>query len=178
LSDLQPTFVGYGSFERQDWQGHYLPMRGAARYHTGGVYEPGIIGQLAALRWFQETVEPAWAYQRIAHLADRCRELLEGLDGVHVITPPHRQAGLVNFVPLKWSPRRMAGLMQALTERGYLIRNISHPPYCMRVSTGFYNTEKELIGLRDALGELLDAGPEAVEIPKIALELSDKPVSF
>jgi L-cysteine/cystine lyase len=176
LSDLHPTFVGYSSFERHDWQGHYLPTPGAARYHTASFYRPGVIGQLTALRWFQETVEPAWAYQRIAHLAGRCRELLEGLDDVRVITPPRRQAGLINFVPLGWSPKQMAGLTLTLIERGYLIRSISHPPYCLRVSTGFYNTDQELAGLRDALAELLDAGPDAVEIPERARELSAKPI--
>jgi len=174
LADLQPTFVGYSSFERQDWQGHYLPMPGAARYHVATLYRPGVIGQLAALRWFQETVEPAWAYQRIAHLAGRCRELLTGLEGVQVITPPERQAGLVNFVPVGWSPRRMAGLMSAMIQRGSLIRIIPHPPYCLRVSTGFYNTEQELVGLRDTLGELLDAGPDGIKIPALAMELSDE----
>jgi L-cysteine/cystine lyase len=176
LADLQPTFVGYSSFERQDWQGHYLPMPGAARFHTATVYRPGIVGQLTALNWFQETVGPAWAYQRIAHLAARCRDLLEGLEGVHVITPRQRQAGLINLVPSGWSPRQMSGLVPALLERGYLIRSISHPPYCLRVSTGFYNTDRELIGLRDALGQLLDAGPGAVEIPEIAMGLPDEPI--
>ena len=176
LADLQPTFVGYGSFERQDWQGHYLPMPGAARYHALTFYRPGIIGHLAALGWFQETVDPAWAYQRIAFLAARCRELLNGLGGVHVITPAQRQAGLVNFVPQGWSPRRMSALTWALINQGFLIRSIPHPPYCLRVSTGFYNTEEELIGLRDKLGELLDAGPDSVEIPEMAMELADEPV--
>jgi L-cysteine/cystine lyase len=176
LADLQPTFVGYSSFERQDWQGHYLPMPGAARFHTATVYRPGIIGQLTALNWLQETVELAWAYQRIAYLAARCRDLLEGLQGVHVITPLQRQAGLINFVPLGWSPRQMSGLVMALLDRGYLIRSIPHPPYCLRISTGFFNTDQELIGLRDALGDLLDAGPNAVEIPEIAAELPDEPI--
>ena len=176
LADLQPTFVGYGSFKSQDWQGHFLPAPGAARFHGLGVYRPGVIGQLTALKWFQETVNPSWAYERIAKLASQCRELLEGLEGVCVITPPERQAGLVNFVPQGWSPRKMAGLLGALVKRGYIIRSITHVPYCLRVSTGFYNTEEELVGFRDALGELLELGPEAVEIPKLAMQLSDEPV--
>jgi L-cysteine/cystine lyase len=176
LADLQQTFVGFSSFERHDWQGHYLPTAGAARYHTGTVYKPGIIGHLAALRWYQETVDPVWAYARIARMAKRCRELLHGLDGVLVITPRHRQAGLVNLAPLHWSPRQMVGLTYALIDRGYVIRAITHPPYCLRISTGFFNTDDELLGLRDTLGELLDAGPNAVEIPELAFELPDDPV--
>ena len=176
LADLQPTFVGYSSFESQDWQGHFIPMPGAARYHGLGVYRPGVMGQLTALNWFQDTVDPHWAYKRIAKLAAQCRELLEGLQGVVVITPPGQQAGLVNFVPQGWSPRRMAGLVRALIKRDYIIRSISHKPYCLRVSTGFYNTEEELIGFRDALRELLELGPEAIHIPEMAMELSDEPV--
>jgi len=176
VADLQPTFVGYSSFESQDWQGHFLPAPGAARYHGLGVYRPGVIGQLTALNWFKDIVGPAWAYERIAKLAARCRELLEGLGGVAVITPPGQQAGLVNFVPQGWSPRRMAGMMRALIKRNYIIRNISHEPYCLRVSTGFYNTEEELVGFRDALGELLEVGPEKITIPELAMELSDDPV--
>jgi L-cysteine/cystine lyase len=176
VADLQPTFVGYSSFESQDWQGHFLPAQGAARYRGLGVYRPGVIGQLSALNWFQETVGPGWAYARIAKLATYCRELLEDLEGVAVITPPARQAGLINFVPQGWSPRRMAGLLRGLIKRDYIIRNIAHEPYCLRVSTGFYNTEEELEGFRDALGELLEMGPENIKIPELAMELSDEPV--
>jgi L-cysteine/cystine lyase len=176
VADLQPTFVGYSSFESQDWQGHFLPAKGAARYRGLGVYRPGVIGQLAALNWFQNTVGPDWAYERIAKLAKRCRELLEGLDGVAVITPPGMQAGLVNFVPEGWSPRQMAGMLRELIKRDYIIRNIAHPPYCLRVSTGFYNTEEELTGLRDAIGELLEGGPDNVKIPELAMHLSNEPV--
>jgi L-cysteine/cystine lyase len=176
IADLQPTFVGYSSFENQDWQGHFLPAPGAARYRGLGVYRPGVLGQLTALKWFQETVGPAWAYERISKLAAKCRELLEELEGVRVITPFERQAGLINFVPQGWSPRRMAGLVSALVKRDYIIRSISHEPYCLRVSTGFYNTEEELVGFRDALGELLDLGSDSIKIPKLAMELPDDPV--
>lgn len=176
LKDLLPTYVGYSAFERHDWQGHFEPAPGAARFHAIGVYRPGIIGQLASLRWFQETVGPSWAYARIASLAQRCRELLEQLEGVRLITPPDGQAGLINFIPLGWSPQKMAGLVRAFIDRGYIVRSITHKPYCLRVSTGFYNTEQELLGFRDALGEMLKAGPEAVRVPKLAEELPDEPL--
>ncbi len=176
LDDLWPTFVGYGSFAQHDGRGHFLPSPGAARFHTGGVYRPGIAGQLAALTWFQEVVEPQWAYRRIAHLAQRCRDLLAQVPGLYIVTPARGQAGLVNFAPRGWTPQQMAGLMQAVIDRGYQLRAIFHEPYCLRVSTGFYNTEAELAGLCDALAELLDAGPDAVEIPPLPFPLPDTPV--
>jgi L-cysteine/cystine lyase len=176
LDDLWPTFVGYGSFADHDGRGYFLPSPGAARFHAGGVYRPGIAGLLAALTWFQETVGPQWAYQRIAHLAQRCRDLLAQIPGVHIVTPASAQAGLVNFAPRGWTPRQMAGLMQAVIDRGYQVRAIFHEPYCLRVSTGFYNTEAELAGLRDVVAELLAAGPDAVEIPALPFPLPDAPV--
>jgi L-cysteine/cystine lyase len=176
VADLHPTFVGYSSFESQDWQGHFLPAAGAARYRGLGVYRPGVVGQLTSLNWFQDSVGPEWAYARIAKLVARCRELMDGLDGVAVITPPDMQAGLVNFVPQGWSPRQMAGMLRELIRRDYIIRNISHEPYCLRVSTGFYNTEEELVGLSDAVGELLEIGPDKIKIPELAMDLSDEPV--
>jgi len=176
IADLHPTFVGYSSFESQDWQGHFIPAFGAARYRGLGVYRPGVIGQLNALNWFQDSVGPEWAYERISKLSAYCRELLDNLDGVVVITPSGAQAGLVNFVPQGWSPRQMAGMLRELIKREYIIRNIAHEPYCLRVSTGFYNTEEELVGFRDALGEILEMGPEKVKIPEIAMDLSDEPV--
>jgi L-cysteine/cystine lyase len=176
LSDLLPTYVGYSAFERHDWQGHFELMPDAARFHAIGIYRPGIIGQLASLHWFQETVGSSWAYGRIASLAKRCRELLQELEDVRVITPAGAQAGLINFIPIGWSPQRMAGLVRTLIDRGYLIRSITHKPYCLRVSTGFYNSEQELLGFRDTLGKLLDAGPEAVQVPDLARVLPDEPL--
>jgi hypothetical protein len=94
--------------------------------------------------------------------------MLEGLDGVRVLTPANRQASLVNFLPVGWSPARMAGLVDALTERGFVIRSIPHAPYCVRVSCGFYNTEAEIDGLGAALADLLAAGPGAIPVPEWA----------
>jgi L-cysteine/cystine lyase len=176
LADLQPTYVGYNSFKSQDWRGYFLPTPGAARFSTAAIYRPGVIGQLASLNWFQETVDPSWAYGRIDRMAGRCRELLQDLDEVRILTPADRQAGLVNFILQGWSPRRMTALVPVLLKHGYLIRPITHEPYCLRVSVGFFNTEQELAGLRNALGELLAAGPGAVEIPESTMLLPDKPL--
>jgi hypothetical protein len=73
----------------------------------------------------------------------------------------------------------MAGMVEAMAQRGYIIRNIPHEPFCVRVSCGFYNTEAELNGFVIALKDLLAAGPQAVEIPAWAehYHLSDEPLN-
>ncbi len=178
LDDLHPTFVGYMSFQDQDWQGNFTLNPGAKRFETGMLYPATVAGLDTSLQWFRETVEPAWAYHRIAAISAYTRKVIGGLDGVRLVTPEQRQASLVNFLPVGWSAARMAGLVAALEERGFIIRSIPHEPFCTRVSCGFYNTEEEIDGLRDALGELLEAGPEAVEPPEWAVQfgLSDEPV--
>lgn len=175
---LEPTYAGFTAVAEQDWRGGYTLAPGALRYESGTKYPATMAGLRASLDWFLHDVGPEWAYARIASLSARARRMLEGLAGVRILTPASRQASLVNFLPVGWSPARMAGLVDALTERGFIIRSIPHVPYCVRVSCGFYNTEAEIDGLGTALADLLAAGPEAIAIPEwaAAYGLSDEPV--
>jgi L-cysteine/cystine lyase len=59
-------------------------------------------------------------------------------------------AGLVSFTLSRWEPSE---LVNALYERGFIIRSIGSPS-CARVSTGFYNTEDEIENLGAAVAEL------------------------
>ena len=176
--NLQPTYAGFTSIERQDWQGGYTLAPAALRYELGTKYPPTIAGLRASLDWFLHDVGPDWAYDRIAGLTAYTRQMIEGLDGVRVLTPANRMGSLVNFLPVGWSPLRMAGAVEALTQRGIVIRNIPHQPYCLRVACGFYNTEAEIDALGVALREVLAAGPEAVTIPDWvrAYGMPDEPV--
>jgi L-cysteine/cystine lyase len=176
--NLQPTYAGFTSIAHQDWHGGFELAPAALRYESGTKYPPTITGLRASLDWFLHEVGPAWAYERIAGLAGYARQMLEELDGVRVVTPANRMASLVNFLPVGWSPARMAGLVDVLTERGIVIRSIPHVPYCTRVSCGFYNTEAEIDALGENLRDLLAAGPEAVDIPEwVAFYgVSDEPV--
>ncbi len=178
VNDLWPTFVSYGSFASQDWRGGYTLAPGAARYETGMLYPATVSGWLASLDWLLDTVGPDWAYARIADLSAYARRKLEALDGVRVLTPAQRQASLVNFLPVGWSPARMAGLVKLLGDAGYVIRSIPHAPYCVRVSCGFYNTEAEIDGLCACLADLLKRDPRTVEVPQWAIDyaLPDEPV--
>ena len=69
-------------------------------------------------------------------------------------------------------------MVEAMAQRGYIIRNIPHEPFCVRVSCGFYNTEAELSGFVSELAKLLVAGPQSVEIPAWAehYHLSDEAI--
>jgi L-cysteine/cystine lyase len=171
IDELMPTFCSYMSVDGQDSHGFVLPAEGARRYEVAIPHRPVLAGFQASLRWMLEEVGIGWATQRTLALARRCRELLSALDGVTILTPPQQQSGLVCFDLAGWSPAAQAGLASALEKRGYVVRSIAHRPYCMRVSTGFFNTEAELSGLRDALAEFIAAGPNAISIPDWAAAL-------
>ena len=60
--NLQPTYAGFTSIERQDWQGGYTLAPAALRYELGTKYPPTIAGLRASLDWFLHDVGPDWAY--------------------------------------------------------------------------------------------------------------------
>lgn len=153
LEQLQPTVTGYSSAAAHGWEhtgGYYLPAEGAGRFEVGGVNMPKISGLLASLTWIRESVGWTWAYDRIAELGAYAAHNLVAIDGVTLITPADRMTGLVCFSVEKVKP---ADLVERLWERGVIIRSIPGPS-CVRVSTGFYNTEDDINRLVEVVEEV------------------------
>jgi L-cysteine/cystine lyase len=130
--------------------GYFTPTPGAARFDRIATYFPLIAGQKAATEWLVDTVGLDWAYARIAELGQLAHETLSNTDGVSVITPKTRMAGLVSFNLAGIEPN---DLVTRLYERGFILRTIGDP-VCVRVSTGFYNTEGEIRDLGAALDDI------------------------
>lgn len=162
VDDLLPTFGGSATTISQDYRGFILPAHGAQRYEFANVYRPGTVGLDTALSWLDEEVEWSWAHERIPILAAYCRQRLQEIPAVKIITPPKQQGGLVNFDLLQWSPLAQTKLVSNLAKKGVIIRNIPHPPYCLRASTGWFNTETEIDWFCEALREAIKAGPESI----------------
>ncbi len=153
LDRLQLTIVGYASLAPNGLEpigGYFLPKPTAERFEVGGVHVPAIAGQVAALRWLREDIGYSWIFQRVAALGRRVAERLASLDGVDVLTPPDRMAGLVSFTVRDGDPQ---ALVAALAQRNVIVRWITHP-YSVRVSTGFYNTEDDIERFVDALEDV------------------------
>jgi len=150
LDRLQLTIVGYASLAPNGLEpigGYFLPKPTAERFEVGGVNVPAIAGQVAALRWLREDIGYSWIFQRVAALGRRAADRLASLDGVDVLTPPDRMAGLVSFTVRDGDSQ---ALVAALAQRNVIVRWITHP-YSLRVSTGFFNTEDDIERLVDAL---------------------------
>lgn len=153
---LSPTFTGYFALDfasRESWDcfGHLDLAADARRYEASSIYLPGAYGMLAALEWLEEAVGWDWAFARIAQLHDYAREALSRNPHLRLFTPA-AAAGLLHFyLPPAASPEQ---INQELVRRGLRIRTIPHMN-CLRVSTGFWNTEAEIDQLAAALDELL-----------------------
>jgi L-cysteine/cystine lyase len=102
----------------------------------------------ASLRWLDEL---GWKniHPRIHALAAQCRAMLAELPSCILLTPLEH-AGLIAFNLEGVDPHAAA---LELFEQGIVIRSV-YNPNCLRVSTGFYNTEDDLARLRAALLKL------------------------
>ena len=156
LASIAPSHVGSAAFDSYDLMGGYAVAQEARRFNTpGNPYGPAVAGMLASLRWLVGEIGLDWIYDRIANNTARCRGLLEGIDGVEVITPPGRHAGLLHFTIDGWDP---PAVRQELVRRRVVLRSIEHPS-CLRVSVGFYNSDDDLRALADGVGEMAKEGP-------------------
>jgi len=152
LSWFEQTYVNYGSAMGgvDTVGGYFTPTPGAARFDRVATYFPLIAGQKAATEWLMNDVGLDWAYARIKSLGELAHDTLSNVDGVDVITPRQQMAGLVSFNLDGKTPDE---LVTALDERGFTLRTI-HGPDCVRMATGFYNTEEEIKNLTIALDEI------------------------
>jgi L-cysteine/cystine lyase len=150
ISQIRTTFASYGTVDGYNDYGGMLVKEDGRRFEQGTMHLPDLVGQAAAARWLSQVVGEQWAYDRIRRLAAFTRDRLASLDGVDVVTGPHH-VGLVTFGVGGVDPELVVG---DLASRGILIRSIFHRP-AVRMSLGFFNTEREVTEAVSALAEVL-----------------------
>ncbi|HSL64323.1 MAG TPA: aminotransferase class V-fold PLP-dependent enzyme [Gaiellaceae bacterium] len=116
----------------------FEPQPGAARFDSGWIPVPSLAGLAAAL-----DVHPAWAHERAAATAARCRDLLA--ERFDVVTEPE-QATLVSFR----SREDAAEVAAQLAARGVVIRDLPGTGL-LRVSCGYWTSDEDLERLLAAL---------------------------
>lgn len=161
LSLLNMTFAGFLSLKTpMDWDftGHFMPAEGARRFEVGSVYRPGVHGMAANMGWLAEEVGWAWIYSRIAHLNAYAYERLQSLAAVDMITRAPGESGLLSFYLDGYDSARVVA---KLAQENIIIRFLGHP-YCLRVSTGFYNNEEDIDRLVSVLDEVTQQSPDAL----------------
>jgi L-cysteine/cystine lyase len=153
--DIRQTYIGYWGVQpgMSDHDGNFVPADSARRFEAATLYPGSLHALRTSLDWIGGQLGWEWVYQRIATLGQYCHDALSALDGVKVITPRDRMAGLVHFSIDGIDPH---DLTVKLAEEGILIRD-THYPDANRVSTGFYNTEEEIDRLAQAVQRALAA---------------------
>ena len=160
LDRIKPSFTGSAVFSEHDLAGSYQFRAEGMRFTMpGSPFVPALAGMKASLHWFLDEVEAEWAYARTLENAARARGLLEAIEGVDVITPPGRHAGLLHFTVAGWQP---AAVFEELLKRDVLVRNVLEPA-SVRASTGFYNNDEDLEALAGGVGEILKMKPHPPE---------------
>jgi L-cysteine/cystine lyase len=143
IERLFQTVVGgssmqYGSTEHVG--GYVLPQSGANRFEVAGVNQPAIVGYTSSVSWIDQDLDLDWVHSRIAELGQYAWDKLSSVDGVHVLTPKDKMAGLISFTVEGVEP---PALVERLAQDNVIIRNIGYP-VCSRMSTSFYNTEEDV----------------------------------
>jgi L-cysteine/cystine lyase len=150
LTHFKPTYIRAAQSEPS---GFLLPAPDATRYEIGEFYTPALLAQHATLTWLEDEVGLDWMYERIASLGRRCWDALAQIDGISVVTPRDRMAGIVSFSVTGMHPR---DLTEAVEAKGFTIRYVEYAPgpTVARVSNSWWNTEEEVDGLVAAIGQV------------------------
>lgn len=143
LSLFNMSFSGFLSLKTpMDWDftGHFMPAPGAKRFEVGSIYRPLMHATAANLRWLEEEVGWEWIYGRIAHLSAYTYEQLQTIPQVKMVTRGAAESGLNSFFLEGYDSARVVAKLAA---ENIVIRFLGHP-YCLRLSTGFYNNEADV----------------------------------
>ncbi|MCW2976734.1 MAG: hypothetical protein JWM06_2015 [Actinomycetia bacterium] len=128
---LRVTAPGYLAQTSYEPTGAFAPKEGAARFDSGWLATPMLLGLQAAL-----ATHPEWRYERAAEQAARCRELL----GAHVdVVTPAGHSTLVSFRP-SGDP---AELVAALDDAGVIVRELPGRNL-VRASCGWWTSDEDL----------------------------------
>ncbi len=150
LKHISPTYVGYWSIKHEEGVEWEL-LESAQRFEVGGRQTSAIAGQVAVLKWLEETVGHRWMFERIASLSAYAYKALNEVPGLTILTPRQGESGLVSF---KLEGRNDTEVVTYLRDKHNIyIRNIP-TTNSLRISTGFYNTEEEIDKLITALHEI------------------------
>lgn len=155
-----PAFAGYFSFESLDSRGNRVFQRDARRFQVTNYHRPSVLGMARAIGWLTMYVGLEFVHRRGASMARRAADLLAEIDGVTLLTPRDRMAGLVTFRVAGWSAQQALEELQART---FAIARTLPLVDAVRISVGFWTSEDEIDRFVD--GVRLLAGHTPASIP-------------
>ena len=140
LHSIASTYVGYWSVKDEE-SAEWELCTSAQRFESGGRQTAALAGQAAVLHWLEHYVGYPWIFERIAKLSTYAYQALQQVPGITLLTPEPGKSGLVTFT---LDGHDSADVVKQLQEKYSIqIRSI-RASNALRISTGFYNTEREI----------------------------------
>jgi len=156
---MQATFANYLMFESYDSRGNRAMRPDARRFMTPGFHRPSVVAMGRSIGWLTMYVGLEFVYRRGAAMARRAADILARIDGVTLLTPRDRMAGLVSFQIAGW-PAQDA--LDELSARTFAILRTLPMVDALRISVGFWTTEDELDRFMDGVRLLASHTPESI----------------
>jgi L-cysteine/cystine lyase len=123
-----------------------------------------------AIGWLTMFVGLEFVHRRIAEQAGRAHDALSAIEGLTVLTPRDRMAGLISFRIEGWEARAALDELQART---FAIARTVPPLDAIRISIGFWATEDELDRFIDGVRLLAGHAPATLP-PRRTLTIVDR----
>jgi L-cysteine/cystine lyase len=159
IPTVESSFAGYLTFESHDSRGNRVLQTDARRFQVTNYHRPSVLGMARALGWLTMFVGLEFVYRRGAAMAHRAAELLAAIDGVELLTPRDRMAGLISFRIAGWEPQ---AALDELSARTFAIARTLPPLNALRISVGFWVTEDEIDRFVDGVRLLAAHTPETI----------------
>jgi L-cysteine/cystine lyase len=159
LESARSTFATYFTFSTIDSRGGRELQSDARRFNAVGYHRPSIVGMARSIGWLSMYVGLEFVYRRGAEMAHRAADLLAEIDGVDLLTPRDRMAGLISFRIRGWD---IDAAMQELTARTLCIIRTLPAVNALRISVGFWATEDEIDRFLDGVRLLASHTPETI----------------
>lgn len=159
LPSLGATFAGYFSFASIDSRGGRVLHDDARRFQVTNYHRPSVVGMARAIGWLTMFVGLEFVHRRGAEMARRAADLLASIEGVTLLTPRDRMAGLVTFQIAGWEPDPA---MEELAARTFCIIRTLPLVNALRISVGFWTSEDELDRFVDGVRLLAAHTPETL----------------
>jgi L-cysteine/cystine lyase len=153
------SFAGYFSFASFDSRGNRVLHPDARRFQVTNYHRPSIVGMARAIGWLTMYVGLEFVHRRGAAMAGRAADALAEIEGVTLLTPRDRMAGLVTFQVAGW-PAQAA--LDELSARTFAIARTLPMVDALRISVGFWTTDDELDRFLDGVRLLAAHTPESI----------------
>jgi L-cysteine/cystine lyase len=141
LDTLESTFASPFTFTSSDSRGNRTLQTDARRFQVTNYHRPSVVGMARAIGWLTMYVGLDFVHRRGAEIAGLAADTLASIEGVELLTPRDRMAGLVTFRIAGWDPQAALDELQART---FAIARTLPPVNALRISIGFWTTEDEL----------------------------------